>query len=90
MVLNNLHNNKIWRLMEMHNYIDGNSMKAIERRSKTLRERTSTSEAMLILHSTGELFSLVTTYVAQLNHMKLKDGRSFLDAYEIDESGEVA
>ena len=53
----------------MHNYIDGNSMKAIERRSKTLRERTTTSEAMMILHSTGELFSLVTTYVAQLNHM---------------------
>ena len=90
MVLNNLHNNKIWRMMEMHNYIDGNSMKAIERRSKTLRERTTTSEAMMILHSTGELFSLVTTYVAQLNHMKLKDGRSFLEAYEIDESGEVA
>ena len=61
----------------MHNYIDGNSMKAIERRSKTLRERTTTSEAMMVLHSTGELFSLVTTYVAQLNHMKLKDGRSF-------------
>ena len=77
-------------MMELHNYIDGNSMKAIERRSKTLRERTTTSEAMMVLHSAGELFSLITTYAAQLNHMKLKDGRSFLDAYEIDSNGEVA
>jgi hypothetical protein len=54
MMLGNLYNNKLWRMMEYHNYISGTTMNAVNRISSTVRERTSASEAMLVLQSVSE------------------------------------
>lgn len=81
-ILGKLKENKAWAMMEQFNYIDGNTMAALERRYHTMRERTSFDEAALIMHTMGEFYALTSTMFAQMNHMKLKDGRSFYDAYE--------
>lgn len=81
-MLGKLKDNKAWAMMEQFNYIDGNTMAALERRYHTMRERTSFDEAALIMHTMGEFYALTSTMFAQMNHMKLKDGRSFYEAYD--------
>lgn len=75
--------------MEKYNYIDGNNMDSIRRRAQKFTERTSINEAMMVLHSSGELMASTTSFIAQLSHMKLSDGRSFYDAYELNSDGEI-
>jgi hypothetical protein len=54
MLLGNLYSNKLWKMMEYHNYINGNTMNAVRRISSTVRERTTIEEGMMALQSVSE------------------------------------
>lgn len=90
MMFGNLYNNKLWKMMEYHNYINGNTMNAVRRISSTVRERTTVEEGMMALQSVSEFWTLGLSYSTQMNHMKLKDGRSFYDAYDINDDGSIS
>lgn len=77
-------------MMEYHNYINGNTMNAVRRISSTVRERTTIEEGMMALQSISEFWTLGLSYSTQMNHMKLKDGRSFYEAYNINDDGSIS
>ena len=78
-----LENEKLWLFMDLLGMHDGEVRGWRERQTMAIRERTSSGEFMMGLHTFGEMSISMTTVASVLKNMKLEDGQSMWDAYKV-------
>ncbi|HAH26003.1 MAG TPA: hypothetical protein DCL77_19955 [Prolixibacteraceae bacterium] len=83
-----LRTNKLYMLAKEFDYHPNASMYKHSREFISLRNRMFDASNQFILHSIGEEALAYIILGAQMSHMKLADGRSVLQAYEVSEGAE--
>lgn len=78
-----LRENKLYMLAKEFDFHPNASLFAGNREFISMRNRILDPSNQFILHSIGEEYLSYMILAAQMSHMKLKDGRSTLDAYKV-------
>lgn len=82
--MGNVRSNKLYMIAKQLNYHPNASMYSQNREFISMRNRLMDESTNYIFHTVGEEYLAYILLAAQLHHIKLKDGKSLLDAYQVE------